>query len=291
MRIIKGIVAAPRRILLYGQHGVGKSSWAAKAPNPIFVNVEDGLCDLECDKTPVLRTITEVYEALIWLGGEEDHGYKTIVIDTLDWMERLIHQAEVELINDRKIKTLADVGFGKGYPRAIPHWDMTLKYLDHLRRAKGMTVILLAHAKVERFESPEADSYDRYSIDLHKTASGMIQEWCDEVLFAAFRVNTRTEDAGFGKERKLAVGGKDRYIRTNESASCIAKNRLGLPSELPMDWDAYAAYVRKPAPSPVKEQQPVVARQAGGNIEGLVVNGSSKQDGSSVGVVEIETPF
>jgi hypothetical protein len=291
MRIIKGIVAAPRRILLYGQHGVGKSSWAAKAPNPIFINVEDGLCDLDCDKTPVLRSITEVYEALIWLGGDEDHGYKTIVIDTLDWMERLIHQGEVESINDRKIKTLADVGFGKGYPRAIPHWDLTLKYLDHLRRAKGMTVILLAHARVERFESPEADSYDRYSIDLHKTASGMIQEWCDEVLFAAFRVNTRTEDGGFGKERKLAVGGKDRYIRTCESASCLAKNRLSLPSELPMDWDAYAAFVRKPAPIKEQNQEPIVARPAIGNIEGLVVNGTSKSNGSSVGVMEIETPF
>jgi hypothetical protein len=119
----------------------------------------------------------------------------------------------------------------------------------------------------------------------------MIQEWCDEVLFASFRVNTRTEEAGFGKERKLAVGGKDRYIRTNESASCIAKNRLGLPSELPMDWDAYAAYVKKPAPV-TKQEEPVVQRPASsGNIEGLVVNGTSKSNGSSVGVVEIDTPF
>ena len=278
MRIVKGIVPAPRRILLYGQHGVGKSSWAAKAPNPIFINVEDGLCDLDCDKTPVLRTVTEVYEALIWLGQEsEAHGYKTVVIDTLDWLERLIHQAEVEAINDRKVKTLADVGFGKGYPRAIPHWDHVLKYLDYLRRHKGMTVILLAHAKVERFESPEADSYDRYSIDLHKTASGMIQEWCDEVLFASFRVNTRTEDGGFGKERKIAVGGKDRFIRTNESASCIAKNRIGLPSELPMDWNAYAAYLRKPAAVEPAPTQAV-------NIEGLVTNGTSKSIESELSV-------
>jgi len=278
MRIVKGIVPAPRRILLYGQHGVGKSSWAANAPNPIFINVEDGLCDLDCDKTPVLRTVTEVYEALIWLGQEgEDHGYKTVVIDTLDWLERLIHQAEVDAINDRKVKTLADVGFGKGYPRAIPHWDHVLKYLDYLRRHKGMTVILLAHAKVERFESPEADSYDRYSIDLHKTASGMIQEWCDEVLFASFRVNTRTEDGGFGKERKIAVGGKDRFIRTNESASCIAKNRIGLPSELPMDWNAYAAYLRKPAAVEPATKQAV-------NIEGLVTNGTSKSIESELSV-------
>jgi hypothetical protein len=299
LRIIKGIVPAPRRILLYGQHGVGKSSWAAKAPKPIYVNVEDGLCDLDVDKTPVLRSSNEVYEALMWLGSPEDHGYKTVVVDTLDWFERLIHKAEVEAINDRKIKTLADVGFGKGYPRAIPHWDHFLRSLDHLRRAKGMTVVLLAHAKEERVESPEMDSYDRYSIDLHKTASGMLQEWCDEVLFASFRVNTRTEETGFGKERKLAVGGKHRFIRTNESASCIAKNRLGLPDELPMEWDAYAAHMRKPVARPVVDEVAVVpvpqvveqARQ--GNIEGLVVDGSSKTIESSVVVsgVGSDCPF
>jgi hypothetical protein len=276
MRILTGKQSRPRRILLYGQHGVGKSTWASEAPRPLFLNIEDGLGDIDCSKTERLTSFGEVCNAIAYAATSD---YRTIVVDTLDWLERLIF---TEVASQAGKPTIADIGFGRGYVDAVKKWDYLLGQLENARLA-GKGIVLLAHARVVRFENPETQAYDRYELDLHKSSNGMLQEWCDEVLFASFRVFTRTEDQGFGKERVLALGGKERYIRTNESAAAVAKNRLTLPDELAMSWAAYAAHL-KSAPPPVVTEilPPSLAELAdrfsgdGADIGGLVVNGTSK---------------
>lgn len=279
MKIITGKQVRPRRILLYGQHGVGKSTWAAEAPSPIFLNIEDGLGDINCAKTERLNSYGDVVAAISWLtsNGEE---FRTIVVDTLDWLERLIFN---QVAQDAGKSSISDIGFGKGYEQAINKWEFILNSLE-VARQRGKGIVLLAHARVVRFENPETTAYDRYELDLHKSSNGMLQEWCDEVLFASFRVFTRNEDLGFGKERTIALGGKERYIRTNESAAAVAKNRLRLPDELPMRWADYAKYLapapaRQAAPAAIAAPLPPQAEELAAefnNISGLVVNGSSK---------------
>ena len=256
MKITTGKQAKPRRILLYGPHGVGKSSWAANAPKPLFLNIEDGLNDIDCARTDKLNTYGDVVSAISWLVTNENE-YETIVTDTLDWLEHLVFK---QVAQDAGKNQIEDIGYSKGYKFAAEKWVHLLKGFDALRD-RGKTIILLAHAKIDTFESPETERYDRYEPDLHEIGSGLIQEWCDEVLFASFKVFTRQEDQGFGKTRAIAVGGKERIVRTTESASAIAKNRLRLPDELPMSWDAFA-----------KHLPPL-----GQNIKGIVNNGSSKQ--------------
>lgn len=256
MKIVRGKQVRARRVLLYGQHGIGKSTWAASAPMPIFLDIEDGIADLECSKTEHLHSFAEVIDALSWLAGNS-HEFKTVVIDTIDWLEHLIFKDVAKAAGKSNV---AEIGFGKGYESAKEKWDFLLRGLNHLRTSRDMTVILLAHAKVEKFDNPETDSYDRYKLDLHKSSNEMLQEWCDEVLFASYRVFTRKEEQGFGKERKIAVGAQERYIRTTETPAAIAKNRLRLPPELSMDWQDFARYLPE------------------GNISGLVTNGSSKKE-------------
>jgi hypothetical protein len=256
--------------MLYGEHGVGKGTWASKAPSPIFLDIEGGLNDIDCERTDRLGTARQVSDALTWLLNDE-HEYKTAVVDTVDWLEQLIHKQIVQDEGNAKVKSIADIGYGKGYARAVPIWNWFLSQFEQLRQQKKMAVILLSHAKVERYESPESESYDRYSPDLHKSSSSMIQEWCDEVLFASTRVYTKKQDEGFNRSRNVAVGGKERYIRTSESASSIAKNRLNLPPELPLEWSAYAecvkAYYQNAKPAQTKSV----------DISGIVTDGSSKQ--------------
>lgn len=285
MKIITGTQARPRRILLYGQHGVGKSSWAAGAPSPLFLNIEDGLGDIDCSKTEHLKTYADVVGALSW-AITSGHAYRTIVVDTIDWLERMIF---ADVAREAGKNTVADIGFGRGYVEAVRKWDYLLSTLETARQC-GKGIILLGHARVMRFENPETAAYDRYELDLHKSSNGLIQEWCDEVLFASFRVFTRTEDQGFGKERTLAMGGKERYIRTNESAAAVAKNRLRLPDELAMTWADYARHLSRapsvdPVPAPTSVLAPVPSELSeladrfggeGADISGLVVNGTSK---------------
>lgn len=268
MQIRKGKQPGPRRILLYGQHGVGKSTWASEAPEPIFLNVEDGLNDIDCASTPKLKSYGEVINSISWL-NTNSHEFKTVVLDSLDWTEQFILQ---DVADDAGKKAFSLIKFGEGVGPAVKKTMYLLKGLEQLQ-AKGMGIILLSHARIVRFENPESAAYDRYEPDLHKAISSTVQEWCDEVLFASFRVFTTTTEEGFGRERAIARGGKERFIRTNESASAIAKNRLRLPDELPMSWAAYAQHL----PGKVNgTAQPALTAAQPGNISGVVVDGSSK---------------
>jgi len=224
----------------------------------LFANLEDGLNDIDCEKTEYLTQYDAVIEAFRWL-AEEKHEFQYLAIDSVDWLEKLIHHVVADAAQK---KSIADIGYGAGYKQALQYWDRVTEYLDWLRNERGMGVILLAHADIRRFESPEQDSYDRYQPALHPSASSLLQEWSDEVLFASYRVFVRQEDQGFNKSRTIAASDGERYVRTQESAAVQAKNRLGMPTEIPFTWEAYAQFI--------------TAGLNEGNIAGQVKDGTSK---------------
>jgi hypothetical protein len=237
--IITGAKPGPRRMLVYGTAGIGKSTFATCAPSPIVVQTEDGLGEIDCHKFPVAQSFDEVMASLAALYGE-DHPYRTVVIDSLDWLERLIW---AKVCAARQVATIEDIGYAKGYTFALSHWRDVLDGLAFLRERRGMTVVLIAHAKIERFENPETDPYDRYVPRLHKTAAAMVTEWCDEVLFATYKVFTKATDEGFDKKRIQGLGSGERILRASERPSHLAKNRLNLPDELPLAWSEFAKHL------------------------------------------------
>ena len=244
-RIERGKQPKPRRVMLYGTHGIGKSTFGAQAPRPIFIQTEDGLSEIDCDHFPLATSYAEVVQSLMDLYTDQ-HDYQAVVIDSLDWLERLIW---AEVCRERSVRTIEDIGYAKGYTFAISQWREILEGLDALRNERSMMVILLAHARIERFENPETDTYDRYSPRLHKLASAIVQEWCDEVLFATYRVNTKHIDEGFGRTKAKGIGTGERIIRTTERPAHVAKNRLSLPEELPLAWNEYAKFIRSATPA------------------------------------------
>jgi hypothetical protein len=271
MEIKRGKQPGPRRILLYGKHGIGKSTWAAAAPSPLFLNIEDGLADIDCDKTDPLKTFSEFMDSLVWLDGQK-HKYRTVVIDTVDWVEQLIHDRVCE---ENGVKAIADIDYGKGPGKALPRWKMVINWLDQLRTKRRMGVILLSHASPLKAKNPGEESYDCWGPAIDHGASELLQEWCDEVLYARTRVFTKQEDLGFKKTRAIAIGGEERFVQCTASASANAKNRLGLPNELPFSWPEYATYFTKASKS---EQvvEPTAEIEPAGNVAGLVVDGTSK---------------
>jgi hypothetical protein len=231
---------SPPRFLIYGTEGIGKSSTAAQAPKPIFIPTEDGLDQIECASFPLANTFADVQNALQSLIYEQ-HAYESAIIDSLDWLERLIWDALCEQYGVASIEKV-DGGYARGYTHALTPWRSILNDLNTLRNQRHMCIILLAHAKVEKFEDPEQSAYDRYSPRLHKHATALINEWADAVLFATRKVITKTEDTGFNKTRTIAAGlgtdGGERVLRCVGSPACVAKNRYGLPAELPLSWQA-----------------------------------------------------
>lgn len=229
----------PPRIILYGVQGVGKSTWASKAPNPIFMPTEDGIDALDVQTFPLLSTWDSVQEALISLMNEK-HGYETVVLDSLDRLEGLIW---TDVCTEQRVKSIEDIGYAKGYIFALSRWNWLLQALDALRSNRKIATVLIGHARTERFESPDTATYDRYGLRLHKHASGLVQEWADYVHFATYEVFVKTEKGGFGKERGKAVGSGVRVVRTTERPFASAKSRVPMPDEIPLDWNVFASYL------------------------------------------------
>lgn len=234
--ILAGPTIRPRRILLYGTGGIGKSTWAANAPKSIFLPTEEGLDTIDVPRFPRLNSFDEVMEAIGTL-YDASTKYETVVLDSLDWTERLIWSA---VATAQGKKSIEEIGYAKGYIFALDYWHQILDGFAALRD-KGMTIILIAHSGVEKIENPEGDNYDRHAPRLHKKASALCCEWADEVLFASYKLYTRKETETAKKAKGLGTG--ERLIRTVERPAYVAKNRLDLPEELPLLWDEYAKFL------------------------------------------------
>lgn len=240
-RVITGRTTAPPRIVCYGTEGIGKFTWAAGSPNPIVVQTEGGLGQLEVARFELATRVEDVHNDLTALEKEE-HGYQTVVVDSLDWLERIIWDAVCQEYGVSSIE-LAAGGFGKGYGEALSHWRAILARLDALRDRRGMAVILLVHSKVERFEDPESAAYDRYAPRLHKSASSLVCEWADAVLFATRRIRILEEKTKAGTRSMAATvkGGEDRILRCVGGPACVAKNRYGIAGDIPLAWDSFVS--------------------------------------------------
>jgi hypothetical protein len=219
------------------------STFGSQAPNPVFIPTEDGLDEIDAAKFPTAESLADMTSALTDLRTQQ-HDYETVVIDSLDWLERLIWD---KVCADYGVKSIdkADGGYARGYMHALTYWRDIIDQLGQLRSQRNMIILLIAHAKIEKFEDPEASPYDRYSPRLHKHATDLITEWCDAVLFATRKFRVQTEDAGFGRTRGVAhaIGkdGGERVLRTVGGPSCIAKNRYGITEELPLSWEAFVS--------------------------------------------------
>lgn len=244
-RIQKGKAREPQRTMLYGIPGVGKSTFGSMAPAPIFIQTEDGLGHLSVDKFPLARSVGDVMQCIADL-YQEKHGYQTVVVDSLDWMERLIHQ---EVCREQRVQNIEDIGYGKGYSFALAHWRRILEGLDALRNERGMQVIAIAHSAIEKFADPTNESYDRYTPRMHKSANAIVQEWADNILFATMKVLTRTNKQAFGQTEVKAVDDGARVLKCTPRPMYIAKNRLQLPDEIPLDYRHFShlAYGTPPA--------------------------------------------
>lgn len=228
--ITRGKVAAPLRVLCYGVEGVGKSTLGADAPDPVFLGTEDGTAHLDVARLPQPRNWQEVLDAVTLL-TREPHDFKTLVIDSLDWLEPLV-QAHVCTI--AKVNSVEDIGYGKGHVASLEHWRKLIAALDKLRADRRMHVVLIGHALVKPCKNPEGPDYDRYTLKLHDKAASLFREWVDELLFARFST------FGFkakGEMRAKGTGNGNRIVQTVHAAAYDAKTRHGLRDGMPLSWE------------------------------------------------------
>lgn len=234
----------PPRILFYGPPGIGKTTLAAEFPEPIILQVEDGTPgDLELNSFGKLDTFEQVMGYLEVL-YTEDHEFKTVVIDSVTELERLVFAETCRRGDDKgnAKANIEDFGYGKGYVYAKRTWQDVVDGLNALRRDRGMTIILIAHSTVERFDDPETVSYDRYEIDLHKHSVGAIEREMDAIFLLKSPISVKKEEQGFNKERAIADGSSLVLIHAVGRPAFIAKNRYSMPPTIRFDkGNGYAA--------------------------------------------------
>ncbi len=238
----KSVTTSPPRILIFGVAGCGKTTFCSQAPNPVFIQTEDGLGTIEATAFPLAKTLQDVMDALESVASEE-HDYKTLVIDSLDWLEPLIQRKVCE---DHNVPSIESIPYGKGFIMAMDYWREYLTAINYIRDNRNMMIMETAHSDIKRFDSPESDSYDRFVIKLHQRAAALVQEHSDCVFFANYKTHTTEEKTGFNQTRTRAIGGGQRVIYTQERPAFSSKNRYGLPETIPLNenaWEVLAANI------------------------------------------------
>ena len=241
MKIIKGRQWEPRKCLTFGLPAVGKSYYASQAKKPLIIDIENGLNDLDVHKTEVMKDFTSVLTCLEQLAAP-GMPYQTVVIDSLDWLEALIWRDVSEAAGKQSI---SEIPFGGGYRIALEKWRDVIRRLERIRVTHQAMLLLIAHSTIKKFEDPIHGSYDRYTPALHSSVSALVAEYVDEMFFAKYRVHLKTEDQGFNRTKTYGIGSGERVLQTSETPSAIAKNRLGLPLEIPMEFEFYRTAIEK----------------------------------------------
>jgi hypothetical protein len=163
-------------VVMHGAPGIGKTTTAAKFPNPVFIQTEDGCpSGLTISSFGLCDSFASVIEALTWL-GKETHDYQTLVIDSLDALEPLVQAA---LCADRGYASVESPGFGKGYVELDKYWLDFLRGCNWLRRQRNMIIVMIAHSEIIMINDPRTTAYSPYALRLHKRARGLVEDNAD----------------------------------------------------------------------------------------------------------------
>lgn len=262
MHITRGKRARAQKVVIYGPEGIGKSTFAAQFPEPVFIDTEGSTDNMDVARMDKPTSWAMLKNEIAFIKANSD-ACKTLVIDTIDWAEQL---AVSYVCSQHQKNGIEDFGWGKGYTYVQEEIGRLLNSLSELVDI-GINVVLTAHAQIKKFEQPdEMGSYDRYELKLgQKTGSKtapLVKEWADMVLFANYKTLVMTTDNG----KKKAQGG-ERVMYTNHRPAWDAKNRHGLPDEMPFHYAGIAhifanQQVQEPAPQPVAPAPQQTAPQA-----------------------------
>lgn len=228
----------PDRVFLYGIEKIGKTTFAACAPDVVFISAENGLAEIDPPpaRFPEVRSFQDVLDAIETLTVEE-HAFRTLAIDSLDWVAHMLNE-EVRLRNNLTPEKFD--AYGRGYKLALEDWRKLILALERLQAARAMEVILIAHAEVKTIDPPDGEAYARYQPKMGGggVAAALVKEWAKSVLFARHEYFVR-EGEEFARAKGVSTG--KRILYTQWTAAWDAGSRHALPPELPLDYVEYAA--------------------------------------------------
>ena len=249
MKITKGKRARAQKVVIYGTEGIGKSSLASQFPEPLFIDTEGSTDNMDVARLDKPTSWIMLNNQIAFIKANPT-VCKTLVIDTIDWAESLCVD---NLCAMHGKKGIEDFGYGNGYVYAKEEMGRFLNKLQDLIEL-GINVVLTAHAQIRKFELPdEMGSYDKYELKLGKKTSSqtapLVKEWADLLLFCNYKTYLISQEKSTTKKAQ----GNQRVMYTEHNPAWDAKNRHGLPSELPLDYASIAHIFKTEVKEEVKK--------------------------------------
>ena len=275
MQITRGKIKKAVKCVLYGPEGIGKSTFASKFPDAVFIDTEGGTNALDVARLPNPSSWQMILEQIDYVKNNPA-TCKTLVIDTIDWAERMCVES---ILAKHQKESIESFGYGQGYIYIAEEFGRFLNRLQDVIEA-GINVLLLAHAQIRKFEQPdEMGAYDRYELKLGKKTgsqiSPLVKEWADMLLFANYKTFSVAVDDK-GKKHK-AQGGK-RTMYASHHSCWDAKNRFSLPEEMDFSFDSIASVINGAAIKPAAEARPAEDTKKDGFIDFDKATAQSEMD-------------
>jgi hypothetical protein len=244
--MVRGKTVNPPRIILLGVEKIGKSTFAASAPNAACIPIkgERGLDSIDVFKFPNACGCWSDFQECLTSLYQDPHEFQTAVIDSASTLEPLIWQDVCVKNGNVDNIVRAAGGYGNGFKIALDYWRYVTAMLDALQEHRGMASILIGHVTVGKFDDPKVGSYDRYRWDINEKAASVLYRWADCILFADTQTVVRNEDAGFNKKigKGIDITGGARFLYTQKRPAHPGGGRgpFGhIPYELPLDWNTF----------------------------------------------------
>jgi hypothetical protein len=229
--VIEDVIPEPPKMIVYGPQGVGKTTFGAGFYNPILLPTEKGWGNLRIKRLPHIQTYHDLMTVIGSLYNDA-HDFGTAMLDSLTSTERIVW---AETARRHGKASIEGWDYGKGYIEADEVWNEVLAGFNALQSERGMSIVCTAHATVTRFNSPTAEPFDRYDIDLHKRANALVQRWADIVGFCHWQTSTTSTDLGFKKKATRGISTGQRLLALEERPAWQAKNRYQLPPVMELD--------------------------------------------------------
>lgn len=234
------------RVVLVAVNGWGKTSLAARAKDAVGIVAPDEHGYLTLLSRGLVPAIP-IYQPTSWLEtlacvdalAANPQGRRTLFIDALTGVEQMLaqHVCKTQYGGDWGEKGF--MAFYRGPAQVAREWPAILSRLTRVAAA-GVDVVLIGHAKVEKFKNPDGPDFDRYACACGtEDLWGRTRNWAEAVLFGNFRaiVDTARPEANIAKASGKAIG-QERILRCQHSAAADAKNQYGLEPEYVMPNNA-----------------------------------------------------